>query len=521
MEDAKYTAIPLSWRESSGELRVHESADDISRGLADVIVRASEAAIAAHGSFSIVISGGSVVKCLGQLAHPDIAALCDWSRWHVFWVDERAVPLMHPDSNYLLAHTHWLSKVPIPPAHIHTLDDSLPVEAAAEAYQRELKQCVDAGVLLMHPVEAAAAEAYERELKQFVDSGVLLMHPVKAAAEAYERELLQCVEAGVLLMLPVEATAAEVYERELKQCVEVGVLLMHPAAVVAVVAMGEGKRELLGRLFEAGGTRFAAGTGDGRLIWMVDMEAAAGFLSRALPSPPPPQARTSAGPGTAGVPTGRVKPGRRASMAKEGMETMTRAAAVAASNGRRKSVDDTAAPPQGWEKSWTGGGKVKGGKRWSEPGRERTSKEQRNDAEEGRGAGEEGGAEGGAAVEVVGEDPCGSPVLGMQGRVEEPAWAEEAAESAGARSGGEVSARAGSGKKGSLARSLTEDEEAGDQTPAEQPRGGKAKASPKGVSPKRTSGRRLAWRMDEDDVAEGGRAGAEGAGDAAKAMARA
>ncbi|CAI6000476.1 unnamed protein product [Closterium sp. NIES-64] len=139
------------------------------------------AAIAAHGSFSIAISGGSVVKCLGQLAHPDIAARCDWSRWHVFWVDERAVPLTHPDSNYLLAHTHWLSKVPIPSAHIHTLDDSLPVEAAAEAYEREMARCVEAGVLPMHPV-------------------------------------------------------------------------LLSAAVVAVVAMGEGKRELLGRLFEAGGT---------------------------------------------------------------------------------------------------------------------------------------------------------------------------------------------------------------------------------------------------------------------------
>ncbi|CAI5991222.1 unnamed protein product [Closterium sp. NIES-65] len=175
-----------------------------------------------------------------QLAHPDIAARCDWSRWHVFWVDERAVPLTHPDSNYLLAHTHWLSKVPIPSAHIHTLDDSLPVEAAAEAYEREMARCVEAGVLPMHPVEAAAAEAYDLELRQCVEAGVLLTHPVLLSA-----------------------------------------------AVVAVVAMGEGKRELLGRLFEAGGTGFAVGTGlpasmvlprDGELIWMVDREAAAGFL---------------------------------------------------------------------------------------------------------------------------------------------------------------------------------------------------------------------------------------------------
>ncbi|CAI5516882.1 unnamed protein product [Closterium sp. Naga37s-1] len=249
------------------------------------------------------------------------------------------------------------------------------------------------------------------------------------------------------------------------------------------------------------------------------MEAAgSGYLPS--PSPPPPHARASAGPGAGaagaaaagGAHAGRVKPGRRASMGADGMEAMMRAAAAAASDGRRKSVDDTAAPPQGWEKSWIGGGEVKGGERRSEPGRERTRKEQRNEAEEGRRAGEEGGAEGGAADEVVGEDPCGSPVLGVQGRAEEAAWAEESAESVGARSGGEVSARAGSGKKGSLARSLTEDEEARDEAPAERPRGkSKAQASPK-ASPKGPSGRRLARPMEEDE-------GAEDSGGAAKAMA--
>lgn len=35
----------------------------------------------------------------------------DWSKWWIFWVDERVVPLDHPDSNYLLAWNGFLSKV--------------------------------------------------------------------------------------------------------------------------------------------------------------------------------------------------------------------------------------------------------------------------------------------------------------------------------------------------------------------------------------------------------------------------
>jgi 6-phosphogluconolactonase len=35
----------------------------------------------------------------------------DWSRWHVFWADERVVPKDHADSNYKLAMDGFLSKV--------------------------------------------------------------------------------------------------------------------------------------------------------------------------------------------------------------------------------------------------------------------------------------------------------------------------------------------------------------------------------------------------------------------------
>ena len=35
----------------------------------------------------------------------------DWSRWHIFWADERVVPLSHADSNYKAAVDEFLSKV--------------------------------------------------------------------------------------------------------------------------------------------------------------------------------------------------------------------------------------------------------------------------------------------------------------------------------------------------------------------------------------------------------------------------
>lgn len=46
-----------------------------------------------------------------KLVEPPYIDSIDWSKWHVFWVDERVVPKDHPDSNYLLAYDAFLSKV--------------------------------------------------------------------------------------------------------------------------------------------------------------------------------------------------------------------------------------------------------------------------------------------------------------------------------------------------------------------------------------------------------------------------
>ncbi|GJP38796.1 hypothetical protein CLOM_g23206 [Closterium sp. NIES-68] len=210
-----------------------------------------------------------------RLADPAVAARCDWSRWHVFWVDERAVPLTHPDSNYLLAHAHWLSKVPIPVANIHTLDDSLPVEAAAEAYEGDLRRCVEQGVLLMHP---------DTPFPRF-DFILLGVGPDGHVASLFpSHPLLSPASPSPHWCRPLSDSPKPPPAR-----ITLTLPVLLAAAVVAVVAMGEGKRELLGRLFEAGGTGFAEETAlpvslvlprDGRLVWMVDREAAAGFLGR-------------------------------------------------------------------------------------------------------------------------------------------------------------------------------------------------------------------------------------------------
>jgi 6-phosphogluconolactonase len=61
-----------------------------------------------RGAFTFVLSGGSLLKALGHLVgSPGV----DFSKWHVFFVDERNVPHSHADSNFKGADEAFLSKV--------------------------------------------------------------------------------------------------------------------------------------------------------------------------------------------------------------------------------------------------------------------------------------------------------------------------------------------------------------------------------------------------------------------------
>jgi len=59
---------------------------------------------------------------------------------HVYYVDERVVPLDHPDSNHLLCTEHLFSKVPIPRDNIHSIDPALldDLDELADTYEKEL-----------------------------------------------------------------------------------------------------------------------------------------------------------------------------------------------------------------------------------------------------------------------------------------------------------------------------------------------------------------------------------------------
>jgi 6-phosphogluconolactonase len=92
-------------------------------------------AIAARGRFVLALAGGSVAE---RFVPAWIDADVDWSRCDLVWVDERAVPPEHPDSNFGLAWRCGVDRLPAARAHrLRAEGDDL--EGAAAAADSELR----------------------------------------------------------------------------------------------------------------------------------------------------------------------------------------------------------------------------------------------------------------------------------------------------------------------------------------------------------------------------------------------
>ncbi len=106
------------------------------------IVQAARHAIEKHGRFTIALSGGNTPRSIYELlAHRPYREQVQWSKVHVFWGDERDVPIDHEDSNQRMSREALLKHVPIPPGNIHGIrTGQLPAAEAAARYAADIRE---------------------------------------------------------------------------------------------------------------------------------------------------------------------------------------------------------------------------------------------------------------------------------------------------------------------------------------------------------------------------------------------
>ena len=117
-------------------IRWHITDRIVDRAL-DYVAQAAEQALRQRGAFHLVLAGGSTPRALyQQLTHLST----DWSRWHLWFGDERCLPAQDPERNSRMAGNVWLDASPIPITQIHVIHAEYGPQSAAADYCRQLEQ---------------------------------------------------------------------------------------------------------------------------------------------------------------------------------------------------------------------------------------------------------------------------------------------------------------------------------------------------------------------------------------------
>jgi ribose 5-phosphate isomerase len=116
------------------KITVYPDSESLIGAAADLIVEVGSEAIAARGRFTLALSGGNTPRPVyARLATAEYRDRIDWSRVLIFFGDERCVPPDDPRSNYHMARTALLDRVPLRPGNIYRIrGEEAPEKAAAD-----------------------------------------------------------------------------------------------------------------------------------------------------------------------------------------------------------------------------------------------------------------------------------------------------------------------------------------------------------------------------------------------------
>lgn len=107
------------------DVRVFRDVNELSRQMAEATVRIINETVQTNGSASLALSGGNTPRTLYRLISSQFRDQIPWTHVHVFWGDERCVPLGDPHSNYRMAWETLLDAVPCPPENVHPMRTEL------------------------------------------------------------------------------------------------------------------------------------------------------------------------------------------------------------------------------------------------------------------------------------------------------------------------------------------------------------------------------------------------------------
>ena len=287
----------------------------LAQHLRPYVIDAQNAALARHGEFRVAVSGGSLPAILAQALLEEGGGLdgsaststassnndssgndnnntnsddnnkFDLSKWHIFFADERAVPLQHADSNYKLLQDDLLSKLPAgaKPGGVYAIDESiLPPEHSSPTSPSPT-------TAPPMPILQELADRYEKHLIHTFAARDSVRVPI------FDLVLLGCGPDGHTCslfpgkeavtddsawVLPVADSPKPPPGR-----ITLSMSVVVHASKVAFVTTGGGKKDVIGKIFDGGEEEKAEGKGEelpsgvvnrlagAKVTWFTDEEA--------------------------------------------------------------------------------------------------------------------------------------------------------------------------------------------------------------------------------------------------------
>lgn len=236
------------------EVHVYKTPSEVSHALAEWITAHIETTLKTADRFTWCLTGGNSPKELYTLlAEAPYRDRIDWTKLHLFWGDERAVPFADDRNNAKMTFAALIDRVPIPSDQVHIMNTELVPEKAAEVY-----------TTLLHTYFGAEGPTFDLVLNGMGEDGHTLslfpgqpvIHETTAWVKAYFLEAQK--------MYRITLTAP----------------LVNRAARIAFLTFGEGKAHALRQVLkgDANPDLYPSQVIKpvyGELHWFVDQAAAA------------------------------------------------------------------------------------------------------------------------------------------------------------------------------------------------------------------------------------------------------
>lgn len=243
----------------SSMLKVCHDLQALSHAAAELFAAEARQAVQACGRFSVALAGGNTPRRTYELLSQEpLRGLVPWQHTHIFWGDERCVPVDDPRNNARMARQMLLDHVPVPPEQVHPMAcDGCPQEAAIK-YEA-----------LLHRFFATGRSCFDLILLGLGENGhTASLFPGTAVLEEHRRWVghVYVAEEG-LHRLTLTAAA------------------INQAAQVVFLVSGQGKGPILQKVLEevrnppSIPARLIKPAG-GRLLWLVSRDAARQLQSK-------------------------------------------------------------------------------------------------------------------------------------------------------------------------------------------------------------------------------------------------